>query len=222
MSGVHKLGYVLYGSRRSGSLVVELALSEIGVSYEIRDIDLDDGAQRDESYAAINPQRKIPTLITPSGETLTESVAILLTLDERHSQADLLPPPGSTERAKALRTLLFVATELYPIVEISDYPERFAPTSDSAPAVREVARAIWRERWLLVERSIGGDPFLLPWGFCLSDLYIAVVSRWAQQDSWRSENAPKIERLTAAVASRSATAPVWNRHNPESLPKRFS
>ncbi|MDH3689466.1 MAG: glutathione S-transferase family protein [Gammaproteobacteria bacterium] len=214
--------YILYGCRRSGSLIVELALAEIGASYEVRDVDLEAEAQRDDSYAAVNPQRKIPTLITPASETLTESVAILLTLDERHPKARLLPPAGSVKRAQALRTLLFVATELYPVVEINDYPERFSPIPDSASAVREVARAIWRERWLLVERSIAGDPFLLPWGFCMSDIYIAVVSRWAQQDAWRPTHVPKVERLTAAVAARPAAAPVWNRHRAEATPNRFS
>ncbi|MDH3378233.1 MAG: glutathione S-transferase family protein [Gammaproteobacteria bacterium] len=215
------MNYILYGARRSGSLTVELALAEIGASCDIRQVDLEGGTQRDDAYAAVNPQRKIPTLITPAGETLTESVAILLTLDERHPKARLLPPAGSAERAQALRWLLFVATEIYPMVEINDYPERFAPNSVSAAGVREVARATWRERWLVVEHNIAGDPFLLQWGLCLSDIYIAVVSRWAQQDAWRPTHIPKVERLTAAVAARPALAAVWSRHRPEATPSRF-
>lgn len=218
---VSMMSYILHGSRRSGSLAVELALAEIGASYEVRDVDLQVHAQRDESYAAINPQRKLPTLVTPAGETLTESAAILLTLAERHPDARLLPPAGSADRAQALRSLLFIATELYPVVEINDYPERFAPTADSAAATREVARGIWRERWLLVERGIAGDPYLLAAGFCLVDIYIAVVSRWAQQDQWRPAHLPKVERLSTAVAARPAAAPVWSRHRPEELPGRF-
>ena len=209
------LPYVLYGSRRSGSLTVELALAEIGADYEVRDVDLSADAQREASYAAVNPQRKIPALITPAGETLTESVAILLTLDERHPESGLLPRTGSTERAQALRWLLFVATELYPLIEINDYPERFAPDPEIGPAVREIARAMWRERWLLVERGIKGDPFLLSTGFSLSDIYIAVISRWGQQDDWRPSHIPAVERLAAAVAARPAAEPVWRRHRPE-------
>lgn len=204
--------YVLYGSRRSGSCAVELALAEIGASYEIRTVDLSSAEQREERYAAVNPQRKIPALVTPDGETLTESVAILLTLDERHREAELLPPPGSPERAQALRWLLFVATEIYPVVEINDYPERFAPSAETASAVRDIARRKWRERWSIVEETIRGDPFLLPSDFCLTDIYIAVVSRWAQQDDWRPRHLPRIERLAAAVAARPAAAPVWRRH----------
>jgi len=212
--------YLLYGHRRSGSLAVEMALAEIGLDYQVRDVDLESEAQRDDSYASINPQRKVPALVTPAGETLTESVAILLTLDARHPEAGLLPLDAA-ERAQALRWLLFVATEIYPMVEINDYPERFLPAAESAAEMREVARSIWRERWLIVESEIAGSPYLLSSGFCLSDLYIAVVSRWAQQDAWREKELPKVERLTAAVSKRPVTAPVWSRHSPDVSPDRF-
>ena len=205
--------HLLYGSPRSGSMAIEMALAEIGLDYEVRDVDLKAEAQRDRSYASVNPQRKVPALITPTGETLTESVAILLTLDQRHPEARLLPE-AAAERAQALRWLLFIATEIYPVVEINDYPERFSPSAGSEAAMREVARSIWRDRWLVVEGAISGDPYLLNSGFCLTDIYIAVVSRWAQQDAWRETHLPRIEALTAAVAARPALAPVWTRHRP--------
>lgn len=212
--------YILYGHRRSGSLAVEMALAEIGADYCLREVDLRVGAQREESYASVNPHRKLPALATPSGEILTESVAILLTLAERHPEAKLLPT-DSAERAQALRWLLFLGTEIYPVVEINDYPNRFTVTGDDESAVRELARSIWRERWLLVDRAIHGDPYLLESGFCLADIYIAVVSQWAQQEEWRRENLPKVETLTAAVVSRPASGGVWKRHRPEVVPERF-
>ena len=187
------VNYQLFGCRDSGSMIIELALAKIGAVYDLVEVDLHRHAQRDESYARVNPQRKIPALVTDSGELLTESAAILITLDERHPEAQLLPPVASVERAQALRTLLFVATELYPIVEINDYPERFAPRVDGAPEVRDLARDIWRQRWKIVEGSIVGDPFLLPWGYSAVDMYIAVVSRWAQQDDWRAAGIPLVE-----------------------------
>ena len=205
--------YTLYGYPTSGSMTIEMALAELGVDYRVHDVDLQQDAQRLSAYASINPQRKLPTLVTPSGETLTESVAILLTLDERHPDRELLPK-DPTDRAQALRWLLFVATEIYPIVEINDYPERFTPEGQSAKAVREVARSIWRDRWLVIEHEIRGTPFLLSSGFCVTDIYIAVVSRWAQQDAWRPEHLPNIEALTAAVAARPALASIWSRHRP--------
>ena len=205
--------YVLYGNPRSGSLAVELALAEAGARYELRGVDLKAGEQRSPAYAALNPQRKIPALVTPDGAVLTESAAILLALDRLHPEAELMPPPRSPGHAQALRWLMFVAAEIYPIVEINDYPERFSPGSAAgAGAMRELARGVWRRRWSVVVEAISGDPYLLPSGFCLCDIYIAVVSRWAQQDEWRSARIPRVERLAMAVANRSACAPIWTRH----------
>lgn len=207
------MSYILYGSFGSGSLMVELALAEIGVECEFRTINLNVEEQRGSGYASLNPQRKIPTLVMPNGETLTESVAILLTLDRLHPTAGLLPPVDSDSYPQALRWLMFVASEIYPIVEINDYPERFSPdTASDAEPVRELSRKIWRERWKIVEKNISGNPYLLRSGFCLTDIYIAVVSRWAQQEDWRPTHIPKVECLAEAVASRPACAPVWSKN----------
>ena len=204
--------YLLYGARGSGSCAIECALAEIGADYEVRKLSLRNDEQRGSDYEAVNPQRKIPALVIDDGPVLTESVAILLTLDERHPEAGLLPPKGSVERAQALRWLLFAATEIYPVVEINDYPERFATDPAETDAMRERAREIWRTRWLVVEEHASGDPYFASDGFSLTDIYLAVVSRWAQQNAWRPAHIPKVERLTEAVAARPAIAPVWARH----------
>ena len=204
--------YVLHGARGSGSCAVECVLAEIGADYELRELSLRDDEQEGEEYAAINPHRKVPSLVIDDGPPLTESVAILLTLDDRHPEAALLPAKGTPACAQALRWLLFTATEIYPIVEINDYPERFATDTDQIDAMRERAREIWRARWLVVEANVDGDPYLSRNGFSISDIYLAVVSRWAQQEHWRPAHVPKVERLASGVAARPAIAPVWERH----------
>ena len=206
------MAYQLYGELGSGAGIVEVALAAAGVPYQWREVSLKQSQQRSESYARLNPQRKLPTLITPSGETLTESAAILLLLDERHPNARLFPVHRTPERAQALRWLLFMATELYPIVEIIDYPERFTPDGGSAPAVKELARKIWRERLLVAEAAVAGDPFLLPSGFCFTDVYIAAFSRWGGLGLWRSEHLPRIEKLAAAVAAQPVVGDIWRKH----------
>ena len=97
-------------------------------------------------------------------------------------------------------------------MEINDYPERFATDTDQIDAMRERAREIWRARWLVVEANVDGDPYLSRDGFSISDIYLAIVSRWAQQEHWRPAYVPKVERLASAVAARPAIAPVWERH----------
>lgn len=207
------MGYRLYGENGSGAGIVELALAEIGQPYEWVTVSLQSEQQRAADYASLNPQRKLPTLITPGGEVLTESAAIVLILEERHPEAGLLPARGTPERAQALRWLTFLSAELYPLIEIYDYPRRFAPDDATAAGVRQVALELWRQRWLLVESAVAGDPWLLPGGLCATDLYLSVLSRWALEASWRAQQLPKVERIVAAVAARPRLQAVWQRHH---------
>jgi glutathione S-transferase len=203
--------YIIYGAPGSGSGIVEAACAEIGVEYEVRDLDARNDEHRGEAYAAVNPHRKMPTLEVEDGEIITESVAILLTLDERHRDAGLLPPPGSKERAQALRWMLFLAAEMYPMVEIIDYPERFASSADGAEALRERAEGLLRQRWRLLEANVIGSPYCVASGFSATDLYITKFSVWLDE-AWRREHLPKIDALTSAVLARPALAAVWARH----------
>jgi glutathione S-transferase len=206
--------YIIHGAPGSGSGIVEAACAEIGVDYQVRDLDARNDEHRGEAYAALNPHRKMPTLETDDGEIITESVAILLTLDERHPRAGLLPPPGSRDRAQALRWMLFVAAEMYPLVEMMDYPERFADSAEGAAAVRRRAAEISRQRWRLLEANVAGSPWCVASGFSAADLYIAKFAVWLD-DGWRAQHLPRVEELTRAVLARPALAPVWARHVPD-------
>ncbi len=203
--------YILYGDKGSGAFCVEAALAEAGAAYEFQTISLDKNEQKSPAFLAINPSGKLPALRLPSGEIVTETAALLLTVAERHPQAALLPPAGTPERAQATRWLAFMASEIYPMVEIVDYPERFVPKGAEAEALRLKARDRVRERILIVERAIAG-PWLLLSGFSAADIYAVMFSRWSECRNWRDDHLPKINALAAALSQRPAIAPVWKKH----------
>jgi len=207
------VSFVLYGDRGSGAFSVEAALAEAGVPYEFRTVSLKDNAQRAPEFLAINPSGKMPALQVPDGGIVTESLAILVMIAERFPDAKLLPPPGSYARAQALRWLAFMASELYPMVEIVDYPERFAPKGAESDALRECAREKLRERILIIEQAVAG-PWLLTDGFSVADIYAAMFSRWDIGSEFRKANLPKLVALANAVAERPHVAPIWRRHFP--------
>lgn len=211
------MSYVLYGDPGSGSATVELALAHLGETVEVTDVPLDHDAQRQSNYAAINPQRKLPALVTPDGDILTESAAILISLDDRHPEGCLLPA-DLRRRAHALRWLLFLATEIYPVVEMIDYPARFQPELEGTPTLRRDElrshfRTIWKQRWLQVEQA-AGQPWFLADEFSALDIYVSVLSRWGQVSDWREKQLLQIEKISRAVATRPALADVWQRHFP--------
>ena len=207
------MSYTLYGDLGSGAFSAEAALAEAGAPYEFSLVSLERGEQKQPQFLAINPSGKMPALRLPEGDIVTESAAILLTLADHFPQAKLLPPPGSPERARAYRWLLFMAGEIYPFVEIVDYPERFARDDVEIDRLRAVARERVRERLLLVERIATG-PFILESGFSLLDIYAAMFSRWGGTlgRDWRDEHLPLLTALAERVATRPAIAPVWQRH----------
>jgi len=202
--------YTIFGDKGSGAFSAEAVLAEAGAPYEFYPVSLERHEQRKPEFLAINPSGKIPALRLPEGEVITESAAILLTIADHFPNARLLPPQAGPARAQAYRWLAFMASEIYPMVEIVDYPERFAPT-DAAAAIKQKARERVRERILIVERMTAG-PWFLPDGFSVLDIYAAMFSRWSIGREWRDANLPKLNALARALAERPAIAPVWQRH----------
>ena len=203
--------YVLYGDLGSGAFCVEAALCEAGAPYEFQSVSLEKNEQKSPAFLALNPSGKMPALKLPSGEIVTETAALLTILAERHPGAFFLPPLATDARAQAMRWIAFMASEIYPMVEIVDYPQRFAPEGKEAEALKIKARDRLRERILLVEQAMAG-PWLLAGGFCVADIYAAMFSRWSECRGWRDDHLPKIVTMASALSRRPAIAPVWARH----------
>jgi glutathione S-transferase len=205
--------FILYGDRGSGAFSAEAALAEAGADYEFRTISLRTNEQRAPEFLAINPSGKMPALKLPEDGIVTESLAILVTVADMFPLAGLLPSQGSFARAQALRWLAFMATELYPMVEIVDYPARLAPEGAQSDALREKAREKLRERFAIIEQAVA-TPWLLADGFSVADIYAAMFSRWDIGAAYCKTNLPKVSALAEAVARRPRIAPVWERHFP--------
>ena len=206
--------FLIFGDKGSGAFSAEAALAEVGAPYDFKTISLEKNEQRSPEFLAINPSGKMPAVRLPEGQILTESLAILLTVADHFPNARLLPPQASPERGTAYRWLAFMAAEIYPMVEISDYPERFASKGEQSDALRQKARERIRERLLIVERQVAG-PWFLPGGFSILDIYAAMFSRWRGsigKDWLEAGHIPNLLALAKAVSQRECIGPVWKRH----------
>ena len=170
---------------------------------------LEQDAQLAADYRRINPMGRVPTLVLPDGTVVTESTAILLTLEARHPQAGLLPPADDPARAKALRWMMLAASEIYPCVTRNDYPERFGA---DAPSIRARSVEMARETFVLIAAGAQPAPFVLGDRLSLADLTLAVLSRWMGNEAWMPEHCPRIQALARAVATRPSLAAAWARH----------
>jgi GST-like protein len=204
--------YTLWGEPNSGSFMIEAALAEASEPVELVDMDLDKNEQHQSNYLAVNPSGKIPALRFPDGETMTQSAAILISLAETLPSARLLPPIGAPDRRHALRWLIQIVSEIYPLIEVSDYPFRFGPPETSEVGMRSQVRTRIRERWRVVENAAAdGGTFLLS-GFSAIDLAITVITRWQIGAEWLAKECPKLDRIAKVTAMREKVEPVWKRH----------
>jgi GST-like protein len=94
---------------------VSIMLEEVGVAYDVRLVDIDEGEQRSAAYLAVNPNGKVPAIVDHDAKdgalTLSESNAILVYLAEK--TGGLLAPAGH-ERAATLQWLMFQTSSIGP------------------------------------------------------------------------------------------------------------
>ena len=101
--------------RSSASYRVRIALNLKGLSYEQAPIHLrrGGGEQLTAAYRAINPQALVPAL-EDNGRILTQSLAIIEYLEDKHPNPPLLPKEPA-DKALVRSMALVIACEVHPI-----------------------------------------------------------------------------------------------------------
>lgn len=208
--------YTVYGAVGSGSVPVEAALTLIGARYRVEDILTYDSEAERRRMAPHNPMRQVPVLVTPEGETITESAAILLWLTERHPEAGLAPPPGDPLRGQFLRWMCFIPASIYAMYWVRDVPSRLVGDDPGVQAEMD-ARTLARisDCWAVMESQLTpAGRFLLGDKISVLDLYMAVVSRWRPLRPRFHEVAQRLGTVARRVDALPELTAFWARRFP--------
>lgn len=204
--------YQLFHSPGACSLAPHIVLEELGVAYEPIRVTIAEGAHRKPEYLAINPRGRVPALVYGEAgdrKILTESVAIMVFLAQRHAQAGLLPQEPEP-LARALEWMCWLGSNMHQAgVRTVFRPERFTTDAGGAPGIAEQGRLSITAGYQDIEERLTGRVHALGERFSVVDAQLLVFYRWGNRCGLdMRRNYPEYTRLMDAVRARPAVQRV--------------
>ncbi|MFT4254710.1 MAG: glutathione S-transferase family protein [Caulobacter sp.] len=210
-----KTAYTIYGALGSGSVPVEATLTLLGQPYTVIEAPTWEGAAQQAKVVGVNPMKQIPALVTPDGETITESAAILIWLADNHPEARLGPPVGDLRRGQFLRWMTFIPASIYSLFWVRDDPSRLAgPDPEAQARVKAATADRIADCWAMMDAQVDPGAYILGDELTVLDLYVAVVSRWGSRRARFYERAPKMADVVRRVDADPRLADFWEKRFP--------
>ncbi|HEY2396367.1 MAG TPA: glutathione S-transferase [Rudaea sp.] len=199
--------YTLYYSPGAASLVVHLALIEAGAEYELKHVDLAAGEQRSPAYLKLNPDGFVPTLLI-DGIPHAEAAACLMTIADRHPQAQLSPAQGSPQRARWNQSILHLTNSMHPAFRLWFYPGDIDDSEAIQAAVKDSCRRRIESAWARLDDQLAtSGPCLLGETFSAADLLLLMFMRWSRNMPRPATQWPALNEFALRMKRR----PSWKR-----------
>jgi maleylacetoacetate isomerase len=201
--------------RSSAAYRVRIALNIKGIAYETVPVHLikDGGHNKRPEFRAVNPQMRVPALVTPAGDVLIQSLAIIEYLEETHPEPALLPKdPIARARVRALADL--IACDIHPLNNTS--PLRYLKKSMGQ---EQSAIDAWYHHWIVtgfeaIEELLTPGPYACGNAVTLADLCLVPQINNARRLKVPLERFPKIVGVDSACLKLTA----FDRARPENQP----
>jgi len=201
--------------RSSAAYRVRIALNIKGIAYETVPVHLikDGGHNKRPEFRAVNPQMRVPALVTPAGDVLIQSLAIIEYLEETHPEPALLPKDAiARARVRALADL--IACDIHPLNNTS--PLRYLKNSMGQ---EQSAIDAWYHHWIVtgfeaIEELLTPGPYACGNAVTLADLCLVPQISNARRLKVPLERFPKIVGVDSACLKLMA----FDRARPENQP----
>jgi glutathione S-transferase len=198
--------YRLYDYLPSGNgYKVRLVLRQLGLPYELVELDIKRGATRTPEFLAKSPNGRIPLLEIPGRGYLGESHAIISYLAEGRS----LVPADRLDRARMWQWMCFEQYNLEPNIGtarfwIASLGKSEAELGDKLEDKRRNGHAALQ----VLERGLGEREFLVGDRYSLADVALYAYTHVAPEGGFALEDYPAIRAWCARVAAQPGHVPI--------------
>ena len=201
--------------RSSAAYRTRIALNLKGIAAEQVAIHLtrEGGKQHTPEYRAINPQRRVPSLVLDNGEILLQSPAIIEYLDEIHPQPPLLPT-DPVERAKVRAVAAVIGCDIHPLNNLAPLQYLKRVLKQEQPAIDA-----WYHHWIVegftaLETMVRPGPYCFGASVTLADIYLVPQIYNARRLKVPLDAFPKLVAIDAACLK----LPAFDKARPENQP----
>lgn len=162
------------------SIAAHILMEELELVFEAYLIDILNGDQYKPEYMAINPKGTIPTLILKDGTALTDLVAIVWWLAEKHPRKKLLPVK-SEEQVKLMELLNYITQTIHGQGYTRIFTtERYASTGADEATIKAEGKAIVERGLAKVAEQLEGGCFAFG-EFTILDAILFYVEFWGDR-----------------------------------------
>jgi glutathione S-transferase len=169
---------ILYDYLFSGNCYkVRLLLSQLGIDYELRPLDILAGDTKQPWFYQKNPAGQVPTLELADGTCLRESSAILMHLAEGTA---LLPPPGLA-RTRVLEWLCFEQSNIAPVIGRARFRRAFPDAVPTRPEEFEAWHRQGNRALHVLEARLHDYTFLAAEHYTIADIALFAYTHCADQ-----------------------------------------
>jgi glutathione S-transferase len=193
------LAYTLYSMQRSGNCYkVRLALAQLGIPYDLVEVDILKGETHTPDFLSKNPNGQVPLLRVASGRYLPESNAILWFLAENSP----LLSDDSIERAATLQWMFFEQRALEPNVGAAYF---WLTLVKGGRDLQQHALDDWTEEGYrslgLMEKHLGKHRFFAGERYSIADVALYAYTHVAHLCDFDLASLPAVREWLARVAA---------------------
>ena len=191
----------LFYAPHTCSLASHIALIDAGAEFQMVRLSFAKQEQRQPDYLAINPEARVPSLVTEHG-VLTETPALLAFIAQQFPRAKLAPldDPFAFARVQAFNS--YLCSTCHPAHAHRMRGYRWADEPEAIAAMQRKVPASVTQCFEVIERDMPRNGWVMGDSYTICDPYLFTLAQWLEDDGVDMTKLPKVHAHRQRMAER--------------------